>query len=293
LFIDANIKGLLGGEIAQIQPPQHRGVSTNMEKPENYINALHAHLTHNNVFLNSGQIFAAAEFFDSIPDRLLTSTNKIDDTITWGMLMTEIRCRRAPRPAWSAPLADASRTVKYWKKIKLCGMQTNTDVSESQRKLGADLKWESHPEVQNTTQAKEGVKTAQKELNKCRKEATELRQSFLDDRIEAAVEADDTTSEKILKNLRHREAQSACFRKLAYVLKSKGAKGGVAKVELQVDGITVAFTEKSDVERETKRRNKAHFNQPAGSPFTVFPLSELGTTATKFKTNILPNGQSV
>jgi hypothetical protein len=85
----------------------------------------------------------------------------------------------------------------------------------------------------------------------------------------------------------------ACFRKLAYVLKPKGAKGVVTKVELQVDGITVAFMEKSDVERETKRRNKAHFNQPAGFPFTVFPLSELGTTATKFKTNILPNGQLV
>jgi hypothetical protein len=117
-----------------------------MEKPEKYINNLHGRLTKNNVFHNSGRIFAAAEFFDTIPDRILTSINKIDDTITRGMLMAEIRCRRAPRPAWSAPLADASRTVKYWK-IKLSGMQTNTDVSRSLRKLGADLKWESYPVV--------------------------------------------------------------------------------------------------------------------------------------------------
>jgi hypothetical protein len=77
-------------KIAQIQPSQHRGVSTNMEKPEKYINNLHGHLTKNNVFLNSGRIFAAAEFFDTIPDRILTSINKIDNTITRGMLMAEI-----------------------------------------------------------------------------------------------------------------------------------------------------------------------------------------------------------
>jgi hypothetical protein len=64
-------------------------------------------------------------------------------------------------------------------------------------------------------------------------------------------------------------------------------------MELKVDGTTVAFTEKQNVERETKQRNKRHFNQPAGSPFTIYPLSQLGTNATKFKTNIFPDGMEV
>jgi hypothetical protein len=37
-------------------------------------------------------------------------------------------------------------------------------------------------------------------------------------------------------------------------------------------------------------RNKKHFNQAVGSPFTTFPLSEVGVTATKFKTARLPDG---
>jgi DNA gyrase/topoisomerase IV subunit A len=79
--------------------------------------------------------------------------------------------------------------------------------------------------------AKRGLKQAQKDLNKCRKEATELRKEFQDKKIEAAAIAEDTTSEKLLKKLRHCEAQSACFRKLACALKTNGAtKGGVKRV---------------------------------------------------------------
>jgi hypothetical protein len=50
----------------------------------------------------------------------------------------------------------------------------------------------------------------------------------------------------------------------------------------------VAYTEKRDVE-ESQARNRTHFNQAAGTPFTVFPLSEVGGTDTAFKTSHLPD----
>jgi hypothetical protein len=115
----------------------------------------------------------------------------------------------------------------------------------------------------------------------------------LDEKIEAAAQADDTTTEKLLKKLRHRESQSACFSKLAYALKPAGNKGGVTKVELIIDGETIAYTKKREVERETKQRNKRHFNAAAGTPFTVYPLADVGTTATAFKSTHLPNGTEV
>jgi hypothetical protein len=95
-----------------------------------------------------------------------------------------------------------------------------------------------------------------------------------------------------MKKLRHREAQSACFRKLSYAFKPSGSKGGVTKVEMVIDGKVAAYTEKKEVERETQARNIAHFNQAQGSPFTIFPLSDVGVTATKFKTSRLPDGTS-
>jgi hypothetical protein len=62
------------------------------------------------------------------------------------------------------------------------------------------------------------------------------------------------------------------------ILKPAGCKGGVTKVELQVNGEIVAYTEKHEVEREITH-NKTHFNDPTGSPSTIHPLSEVGVTA--------------
>jgi hypothetical protein len=202
------------------------------------------------------------------------------------MLLAEIRCRRKPRPAWSAALAAASSTVRFWKTL-ISGLSTTLqEISTAQ-------KWDFIPKTNDLDEAKTALKTALQGLTTCRKTATELRKSFLDDRIAAAAIAEDTMTEKILKKLRHREAHSACFRKLSYALKPQGSKGGVTKVEVVIDGETVAYTEKKEVERETLNRNRQHFSQASGTPFTIFPLSEGGTTATKFKTSHLPDGTPV
>jgi hypothetical protein len=208
------------------------------------------------------------------------------------MLLAEIKCRRKPRPAWSAALANASRTVKYWK-VLISGHQTQKEVSTALTTIGVQLKWDTIPNNTNLADAKVAVKLAQKKLNECRKEAKALRQTFLDTQIEAAALKEDTTTEKVLKRMKHREAQSACFRKLAYAMTPTGSKGGVTKVEIQDQGETVVVTEKKDVEREVMKRNRRHFNQAAGTPFTTFPLSEVGVSETKFKTTTLPDGQPV
>jgi hypothetical protein len=60
-----------------------------------------------------------------------------------------------------------------------------------------------------------------------------------------------------------------------------------------IDGETVAYSKKQEVKCETLNRNRKHFSQATGTPFTIFPLSEVGTTATKFKTAHLPDGTPV
>jgi hypothetical protein len=98
---------------------------------------------------------------------------------------------------------------------------------------------------------------------------------------------------EILKQIKHREAQSKCFGKLAYAMKPAGAQGGVTKVEVVVEGEVIVYTKKQEVERKIQKRNPKHFNQPAGSPFTIHPLSEVGVTSTKFKTTHLADGTEV
>ena len=130
------------------------------------------------------------------------------------MLLAELRCRRKQRPACSDALAAASTTVRFWK-TQISGLQTNTDVSLTLFTIGTALRWDIIPLDCNIAQAKAGLKLAMTGLSECRKKATKLRADFLEERIEAAALADDTTVEKMLKKLKHREAQSKCFNKLS------------------------------------------------------------------------------
>jgi hypothetical protein len=293
LFMDVDFRGLLGGVPASILPPKLRGVSSKTNDPSLYVMAIQKHLIANNVYVNSVKIFAAARSSEGrVAFTQIKALNKIDATITRAMLLAELKCRRKPRAPWSDTLAAASSTVRFWKTL-ISGIQTNCNVSTILHIIGTSLQWTSIPDTTDMMEAKAGLKKATSDLARCRKEAKELRQTFLDDQIEAAATAEDSTKEKMLKKIRHREAQLACFSKLSYALKPPGAKGGVNRVEVKVNGHIVAYTEKNEVERETQKYTRSHFNQAAGTPFTVYPLSEVGTTETQFRTTHLPDGKPV
>jgi hypothetical protein len=278
----------LRSSTASILPPKLRGVSSRTAEPDKYILAVHKHLIANQVFLKSVRVFEHARSHTQVPGDTVRAINKFDSLITQAMLLAKIKCRKRQRPAWSDTLAAASTAIRFWK-TAISGIQTATDVTLTLFTIGTALKWDDTPLDSTFGYAKTELKGATTALAKCRKQAAELRSAFLDDRIEAAAIAEDTTKEKMLKQIKHREAQTKCFNKL-YALKPAGSKGGVAKVEVIIDGQTVAYTDKTDVECETQARNQQHLNQAAGSPFTIFPLSDVGVTATNFKTSHLPDG---
>ena len=79
LFVDLDLQGLLGGEMASILPPKLRGVSSNTTDPGNYILRLHKHLTLNQVFLQLKGMFTAACTYNKFQPTLSPkSTNSID-----------------------------------------------------------------------------------------------------------------------------------------------------------------------------------------------------------------------
>jgi hypothetical protein len=221
LFLDVDFQGLLGGVPVSILPPKLRGVSSKTNDPALYVMSIQKHLpvVANNVYTKSAEIFAAARAKEGrVSETLVKAIKKIDASITRAMLMAEIKCRRKPRAPWSKQLAEASSTVRFWKTL-ISGIQTNRNVSTILHIIGTALKWDNIPDTTNMDVAKMGLKDAAKGLQQCRKDAKELRQTFLDNKIDAAADAADTTTEKMLKKIRHRKAQSACFSKLAYALK--------------------------------------------------------------------------
>ena len=122
------------------------------------------------------------------------------------MLLAELKCRHKQRPAWSDALVAASNTsVRFWKTWSN-GLQTNKDVSLTLFTIGTALRWDIIPLESTLAQTKDGLKVAMTGISECRKRVTELRADFVEARIEEAALADDTTVEKMLKQIKHREA---------------------------------------------------------------------------------------
>jgi hypothetical protein len=185
----------------------------------------------------------------------------------------------------------ASKAVRFWK-IFISGLKNYTDVSDALSTICTDLHWNAIPSIPLKA-AKIELHQAQKDLKDCRAHTAENRQKFLTKMIEAAALQDDISQEKALKRQLHVKAMKSCYKKLRSALRPNGLRGGITKVEVKVNKAFVTYTEKADVHRECLQRNRKHFNQAVGTLFTIYPLSEVDTKATKFKMDKMPDGRSV
>jgi hypothetical protein len=146
----------------------------------------------------------------------------------------------------------------------------------------AVLEWDMIP-VADLSGAKLKLSSASPERTKaCRANADDNRQKFLTALVAAAALNDDISKEKALKRQLHVEAMKTCYRKLRSALRPNGVRGGATKVEVKVGESLVCCTEKEDVHRECLSRNRNHFAQAKGTPWTVYPLCCVGTSATRF-----------
>jgi hypothetical protein len=279
--------------MAHLLPPALRGISGSCPHYEKYINNVYNHLSEHNAMKRGEKVFGSLDKA-TIPVRpnLIVASNRIDQDMTRAMLHAEKTCRQPERPPWSKVLHLASKAVRFWKTF-ISGLKNHTDVPDALSTICADLQWDAIPSIPLKA-AKTELQQAQKELKECRAHATENRQKFLTKKmIEAAALQDDISREKALKRQLHVEAMKSCYKKLRSALRPNRLRGGITKVEVKVNETLVAYTEKADVHRECLQRNRKHFNQAAGTPFTIYPLSEVGTKATKFKMDKMPDGRSV
>ena len=80
--------------------------------------------------------------------------------------------------------------------------------------------------------------------------------------------------QKIIRQLIRGEATKRCYRKLKWIMKPP--KPGVTFVEQQTqDGSTETLYDRTTLKQAILKRNQQHFNQCAGTPFTVGSLRQL------------------
>ena len=125
------------------------------------------------------------------------------------------------------------------------------------------------------------LRVLQKEMKDLTQCAKQLRQEALQARAEAEASRRKKPLEKIIKRIRNSEAKVRMFRKLN-VLRKKNRQGGLSRLQVPVnpDVSPKTCTEWKSVELPKEindyilARNRTHFGQAHGTPWTIPPLSE-------------------
>ena len=268
IVIDFDTRNLLGRP-EKIQSPDHRGINAN--NPiliEKFINQLQTLWKKYNI---DQRIKAAESNSHSTPD-LQQLLNEIDCDITRAMLQAERRVKKAEKPPWSPALKQASLSVKYYKLLRqqhLHKTDLSTAIQHTLQQMELQPQTPTSPQEYQTL-----LRKAQKTLKSIRRTAQEHRTRHLEILLQRYALLDEKKMQKTVKRIIQAEATKRCYRKLRWITKPN--KPGVTFVErTNSDGSTETLYDRSSVESAILQRNQRHFNQCAGTPFTVGRLRQI------------------
>ena len=286
LFLDLRLKTFLRTTLPPLPQPHNRFIGTRSPALITFVETAHRHMENNNAFAQ----------YDDFCDTVATlpspwiQANKIDDVIGHAFSVGERKCYRRQRPPWSEKLFLASAKVRYWK-IALTARRTGTNHQIVLDDLASQL-WPSEsapPHPQNLRALKSVGRAAERALQRVRRVALEERRSFLDqlrERIALRTKTSDTSPEAALKNVTRQLQDNKQFKRIRRALNPL-RQPPLTEVEIihesahlhPVTGARVAHrnVQKVDVRKELEAsiiaRNKRHFAQADGTPYTRPPLS--------------------
>lgn len=275
-FFDFDTDMLFGSGTQQLATREKRGLlSNNVHQVTEYIREKHRILfDHHNASRRVLQL--------SFPGNRHEYAERLDSDVLSASLVAEAKTRRVGEPAWSVELAQARKVVSILKK-HLSSLKTGYDNSDKLTRALAelDVPFELPPSKVTCSRALRAAETRVKEIvaDSYQQRDQERRKKIED--LEASQHNADKTKAKILRRLKKAEDLKELFRKLKHVRGQK-TRQGVTRIEIPLHPLDdpKTCTEWTQVEVPTEilrllqERNRKHFGQAHGTPFTIPPLAE-------------------
>jgi hypothetical protein len=272
-FFDFDIGRLFGTQIQKLTKFEPRLLhSTNAKQVTSYLRRMHAIMTSCNAYARGKQL--------TNPGRRDAFADRLDSDVLNGSLVSERSLPVFHTPEWSKELAEARVRVSMFQKFLSC---TNHGRPYPQTLL------DQFPHLCPDTPIPSGKDVCQSHLAGARQIVkTIVEDSFSQRDLEfrsriAKLESSDAPKDRaharILRQMIGKERKKHMFRKLKQLRNSGGATG-VTRIEVpvQADQDPKQCTEWSSVDipsevlAHLQTRNRKHFGQAHGTPFTVPPL---------------------
>ena len=206
---------------------------------------------------------------------------RLDRDLVHASLTAEKRVKKFQAPAWSVALARARERVRILKK-GLFQMKHDIDPSDTIR-FAKDLKiFQQDLELLAITQWSSSLRKARRDVKELVVESFAKRETELQEQIsfyEQSSKESDKKKAAILKRIARAEALKKLAEKIRR-LRSPDLRQGITRIEIPVHASDdpKSCTEwqiidvPSEIVENLQNRNRIHFGQAKGTPFTVSPL---------------------
>ena len=274
-FFDFDTTALFGTTTPTLANPQQRILhSTNVKQLTSYIKLVYDYLVHCNAFERASRL--------SHPGDRHAFAERLDRDMIQACLMGEKKLKRFGDPAWSVALDQARKKATILRKclsMIRTGLNLTEIISESNKQLKDPLAI-PHTKQECCTQ----LRQAKREVEDIVATSIQRRDEEIKQRITALESTHGKKEAEAAIILRRRLMRAEAIKRLFAKLRSfrlKGVRQGVTSIEIPMhpdqDPKTCTEWRTIDVPSEIvdhiQERNKAHFGQAQGTPFTVPPLA--------------------
>ena len=275
-FVDLDKEKLFGGELPQLPTQQQRTFEASSPA------AVTKYLDIATDFLDKRRVIERALELSRQTHPNHERAEAIDRDMTALLLAAAKKIKKYRSPPWVEELHHARRRVRIWK-VHLRAHQQQTKVPKSIEELYNSM---TKDEVIPTT-AKECqtlLRKAQRDIRTIVKDAVRRRREELQRRAQeyaSATNADDRSLAQAMRNIRKKEEIQEMFSRLRGI-RGKSKVEGITTVKVPRDreedpktcNDWIEVDTPEEVEEAIRERNKTHFGQAEGTPFTKSPFKE-------------------
>jgi hypothetical protein len=285
-FLDINLRAFLGDCVPKLAQLQHHSVTSKSQFVDKFVSKVHLHLVENKVF------HQYQEFLLDIDGmaKPWVPANTLDDMPGHAFDTAEKNCAVRPSEPWSSKLHIASRKVRYWK-MMLTQRFTGTTQDRVLAELAKEV-WPGEtppPAPSNNYVIRKVSRAAEKSLTRVRRDSKQERETFLQElreKLAMRVAPTGTNTAVAVNSIDRQLNDTKIFSRIAKAIKPTGSPA-LTKVEITTTreylhphtsrrtfmNKATTIDVRAKLEAVIVQRNRRHFAQAQGTPFTEFPLN--------------------
>jgi hypothetical protein len=200
---------------------------------------------------------------------------EIDIQFTKYLLQAEAECSLPHQADWHPQLHHSYLILRYWK-IKLAGKMNHIHIDKQLHTTAEKLRQLNIDPNQNNANRSilSQLKIAKKNLQIQRSTAIDKRQQHLSFRQEVLVLEGKKDRKAAVATIQRAERRARCFRKFhTYTRQPRSPHGLAYVIKTNAKGEQNRIQQPDELQETLFERNRLHFAQADGTPFTRHPLS--------------------